>query len=130
MSPTRARILLLDEHRPSLAVLKLVLTGRGHVCECVETAEEALKAMASFAPDIVLYEWHLSRATGRGFARAARSIAARQHRRIVIVAISTQEEPEHFRATEDVDDYLTKPYQGDSLDRVIEHAIVALRRRT
>lgn len=126
MSPARARILLLDEHRP---VLKLVLVGRGHVCDAVDTAADALRSVASFDPDVVLYEWHLSRATGRGFARAARSIAARQHRRIVIVAISTQEEPEHFRATEDVDDYLTKPYQGHSLDRVIEHALVTLRRR-
>lgn len=130
MSPSRARILLLDQHRPSLAVLKLALVGRGHVCEAVETAEDALRSVVSFEPEIVLYEWHLSYATGRGFARAARSIATRDRRRIAIVAISTQEEPEHFRATEDVDDYLTKPYQGENLDRVIEHAIVAVRRRT
>jgi len=53
-STNTCRILILDDHALSRRALLGAFRLRGHVCDEVDTAEAALAAIETFAPDVVL----------------------------------------------------------------------------
>jgi len=117
VSGSRRRVLLVDDHRPSLMVLRHAVTTRGNKVEMAESADNAITAIPTFRPDLVLYEWNLRGGVGLGLARQLRVAAGRS--RMIIVSVSTMDEPDDFREREDVDGYLVKPFDGAALDRVL-----------
>ena len=107
------KVLIVDDHAPSVAVLSHALASRGYKCEAVCDAAEAVACVGSFEPDVVFYEWRLEAGSGLGLAkqlRAASTIA------ITVIALSTHDQPDDFCATEGVDVYLTKPFNVTELD--------------
>src|SRR5689334_22117585 len=54
----RVKVLVVDEHGPSISVLCHVLSSFGHTCMGVASAAEALDSVVSFEPDVVVYEWN------------------------------------------------------------------------
>jgi len=115
----RHRILVLDEHDLSRAVLRALLVRDGYECCEVETFTAALTAIETFDPHIVIYEPHLRAACCVGIARSFRSRARARGRSLVLIAISALDEPEDFRSREDVDAYLTKPFRAEELHEVL-----------
>jgi DNA-binding response OmpR family regulator len=113
------RVLVLDDDAGSRRITKYVLEQAGHVCEVVENARSALAAMATFAPDVVLYEWDLRGDAGIGLASRLRAVSARLGRALIVIAASAVDEPSAFRAREGVDDYFTKPLDLGVLARLI-----------
>jgi len=111
------RILVVDDHGPSIAVLCHALTSRGHTCEGVRTATDALRCVDRFQPQVVLYEWNLRDGGGLGLASrlraASRSVA-------IVIVLSALNEPDEFCATEHVDAYLTKPFDVSQLESVLQ----------
>ena len=110
------KILVVDDHGPSIAVLCHALTSRGHACEAVSSATDALDCVGRFQPQVVFYEWNLR--DGRGLGLAARLRAASQSVAFVI-ALSTLNEPDEFRNSEHVDAYLTKPFDVGQVESVL-----------
>lgn len=106
MQYQRLKILIVDEHPPSVAVLSLALTSRGYVCEAASTAAEALACAVQFQPHVVIYEWDLHGGDGPGLAQRLREASAAL---VMVIALSARDEPEQFRQTERVDAYVTKP---------------------
>lgn len=117
----RARVLVVEQHKASAAVLRLMLASRGHSCEVAETIEQALDYVRIFRPHVVFYEWF--QPGGRDFARAARSIAESGERRLAVITLSTQEEPPDFRETAEVHGYIVKPYRAEEIEAVIASAM-------
>ena len=113
------RVLVLDDNATSQTITKYVLEGAGHVCEVVATARAALAAIATFTPDVVLYEWDLRGDAGIGLAAQLRERSGRLARALVVIAVSVIDEPSEFRARESVDDYFTKPLDLGALARLI-----------
>jgi CheY-like chemotaxis protein len=109
------RVLIVDEHGPSIAVLFHALTSRGFTCERACSAELALARVASFQPDVVIYEWNLS-AGGRGLPQRLRAASTRA---LAVIALSTLDEPAGFREMEQVDAYLMKPLDVAQLDSLM-----------
>jgi len=112
------RILVLDEHYASALVLRLALEERGHVCRITTSADEALGQVVVFQPHLVLYEWKLRDRTGIGLADRLRSVADKACIPEIVV-LSTQTEPDGFRAREHVDAYFVKPFGADELDALL-----------
>lgn len=110
------KILILDEHAPSIAVLAIALTSRGYACEAASTAAEAIAYAAQFHPDVVIYEWDLHNDTGRGLARRLRDASGTVMK---VIALSARDEPVDFRQSERVDGYVTKPVDLRSLEALL-----------
>jgi two-component system, OmpR family, response regulator len=110
------RVLIVDDHAPSVAVLALALTSRGYTCEAVSDAAEAVECVARFEPDVVFYEWRVEGGSGLGLADRLR---AASRAAITVIALSTHDEPDDFCANEGVDAYLTKPFDMMELDCVL-----------
>lgn len=117
------RSLIVDDHPPSLIVLRLALESRGHWCQDATTISRALVWLATSWPDIVFFEWRLRAGNAHGFARDLRALAADRGDLPLIVALSTQPEPEGFRAREAVDAYLVKPLVPAQLDAVLQGVV-------
>jgi DNA-binding response OmpR family regulator len=113
----RARLLLLDDHRESLAALAIALAHRGFHCETVTNAADASTRCRIFAPDIVVYEWRLRAGPVLGLARTLRTIAS--DRTVVVIVASWLDEPPDFARTEGVDAYLTKPLDLTTLETLL-----------
>lgn len=114
---SQLRILVLDEHAPSMSVLRHALRSRGYTCKGATTIAEALELAVALQPDVVLYEWHLRDDAGRGLANRLR--AASNHSVRLMVAVSTLDEPEGFCASECVDAYLTKPFHIEQVEALL-----------
>ena len=112
------RVLIIDEHGPSIAVLLHVLEARGCTCMAVSTATEALDCIAAFQPDVVVYEWLRRDGAGEGLAKRLRDASTAVR---TVIALSAHDEPDGFRESEHVDDYLTKPFDAAQLESALEH---------
>ena len=110
------KILVVDDHGPSIAVLCHALRSRGYACEAVSTATDALNCVCRFQPQVVFYEWNLR--DGAGIGLAARLRAASRSVAFVIV-LSTLNEPDEFCDSEHVDAYLTKPFDVGQVESVL-----------
>ncbi len=115
-SPHARRILVLDDHAGSRAVMCRALELRGYVCWEASDEASARSVIAASTPDVVLFEWHLERRPARGLAARLRGLARTPMR---VIAVSTMDEPADFRDQEGVDGYLTKPIDLDALDRIL-----------
>lgn len=84
--------------------------------------------MSSFRPHVVLYEWNLRNSVGTGLARSIRGAAVGTGP--MVIALSTLDEPEGFRLSEEIDGYLTKPFQVELLDAFVTKAALVGGRRS
>lgn len=123
---TLFKILIVDEHPPSLAVLAYALASRGYACEAACTAGEALARVAAWQPNVVVYEWDLREGDGRGLARRFRAASPSV---TMVISVSAHNEPEDFRDSEQVDGYLIKPFDVEQLERLITAPSYAERSR-
>ncbi len=113
----RSRVLVLDEHAGSRAVMGFALQQLGCTQLAVDTCEAALAALDTFLPHAVIYEWNLRKGSGLGLARRLRERS--KDRRLSIVAVSSLDEPSDFRVREPVDAYLTKPFRAAELATIV-----------
>lgn len=103
------RILLVDEHVPSLRSMSYALSLCGHVCDWAESAGAAMVAIDGFAPECVVLEWNLKSGSGFGLARALRERSTALGRPLIIFAVSAVDEPNGFATREGIDQYFVKP---------------------
>lgn len=115
----RRRILVVDEHRGSRLVMCHRLTSRGFVVRAASTPDDAIEAIGTFRPDVVLLEWIFRGTGGFDVARKLRREGEKLAISFLLIATSTQDEPEGFRAAEDCDGYLVKPIVVADLDQLL-----------
>lgn len=86
------------------------------------SAHEAIAEIANLDPALVLYEWHTRDSSAAGFPRRIRAASTRSRQGMMVVAVSSQDEPEGFTHAEDVDAYLTKPYRIEAIEALLNRA--------
>lgn len=112
----RPTILLCDDETPIRQVLRTQLTARGYSVHEAASGEEAIRAVSTIEPDVVLLDLGLPDIDGIEVTRRLR-----QRTRIPIVVLSVRAGESDKIAALDAgaDDYLTKPCQpGDLLERI------------
>jgi DNA-binding response OmpR family regulator len=121
------KVLVVDEHYPSVAVLCHALTSHAYICIGVTSAAAALDVILSFRPDAVVYEWNLRDGKGIGLAKRLRDLSPQE---IMLIALSALDEPENFCANEQVDAYVTKPFDLAQLESMFARGVRGQANRT
>ncbi len=123
MSETHVRLLVVDDERPIRKFLRAALEGQFDVSEAVN-GEEALAAVVSFRPDIIILDLGLPDLDGVEITRRLR-----EWTQIPIIVISVREQEQEKIAALDAgaDDYLTKPF---GVGELVARLRAALRRST
>ncbi len=121
MSETQTRLLVVDDERPIRKFLRASLEGEFNVNEATN-GEEALAAVISFRPDIIIMDLGLPDLDGVEITRRLR-----EWTQIPIIVISVREQEQEKIAALDAgaDDYLTKPF---GVGELMARLRVALRR--
>ena len=117
-----ARILLVDDEVSIQRAVGPLLRSRGYDVEVAESGEDALRIVASQAPDLIVLDLGLPDVEGTEVCRRVRAEST-----VPIIVLSARgAEAEKVRALElGADDYVTKPFGPDEL---VARIRVALRR--
>lgn len=110
------RILVVDDEPQIQRFLKLGLEAGGFAVSSAATAAEAIKAIASSAPDLVLLDLGLPDLDGKDVIRQARAFS-----QVPIIIVSARDrEAEKIEALDlGADDYVNKPFGiGELLARI------------
>lgn len=118
------RILVVDDHRPTIELMRLTLTSFGHSVLSATSVPEALRVVAADHPDVILSDLHFSSTAGsaddgHALARAVRSGSGPG--RVGMLAITGAAAPAELQAALDsgFDGVVVKPFAVESLlDRI------------
>jgi two-component system, OmpR family, response regulator len=113
------RVLVVDDYRDSRYVTCVALGLRGHTCGHVGSSRDALEAIGTFRPDVVVLEWALRDGSGIGLATRLRDVSAEHGIALRVIAASSQDEPNGLSAAEGFEAYLSKPVSMDELDDLL-----------
>jgi serine phosphatase RsbU (regulator of sigma subunit)/CheY-like chemotaxis protein/anti-sigma regulatory factor (Ser/Thr protein kinase) len=109
-------ILLVDDHRESLAALRAVLEPLGEPLELAESGEQALRALLHIECSVILLDVRMAGMDGLQTARIIRSRPATRHIPIIFMTAQSSELAEITRAYESgAVDYVVKPFEPEIL---------------
>ncbi|HEX4883693.1 MAG TPA: CHASE domain-containing protein [Casimicrobiaceae bacterium] len=125
------RVLVVDDEQDVRDVLRLVLEQRKAVAHCVDSAQEAMAALASFRPDVLVSDIGMPRTNGYEMMRAIRALPAARGGRVPAVALTAYARDEDRREAlaAGFQRHLAKPVQPDTLAAVVAALVAQARTR-
>jgi PAS domain S-box-containing protein len=127
LSLARWRVLVVDDNVDAATTLQVLVKSDGHETLVVHDGFEALRAVASFKPDIVFLDIGMPGIDGYEVARRLRDgDVARQ---LVIVAVSGWKVPEARWREAGFDFHLAKPVHQAAIRKLLESQPVAAAHR-
>lgn len=116
------RVLVVDDEPQIRRALRVALTGHGYQVEIADDGEQALIALASRVPDVVVLDLVMPGIDGFEILRQTRTWS-----QVPIIVLSARgQERDKVRALDlGADDYLTKPF---GMNELLARVRVALRR--
>lgn len=115
-----AKIIIVDDDRTTSDLLKMLFELDGFNVVLVSRGNDVLSAAEQHHPDLILMDYHLNDIQGVEVLRRLRQHPTLQHIPIVIGSGMNVEE-EVMRAG--ADHFLIKPYDPDSLTRLMRQII-------
>lgn len=101
-------VLVVDDDRPTLALVSMLLSSAGYRAETVTSADAALSAIARRVPDLVLLDILMPRMDGYAAAREIRRLIGND---IPIVALTGRAEKNRGMAAEaGFNGWIEKPF--------------------
>jgi CheY-like chemotaxis protein len=116
---TNETILIVDDNAANLKLARVVLATEGYDVHTANDAEDALRAIASCSPRLILMDIQLPGMDGLELTRRLKSNSERAH--IVIVALTAyamKGDDEKARAA-GCDGYVTKPIDPETLPGIV-----------
>lgn len=105
----RARLLVVDDNPTNLKLAAEVLEASGYVVDRAEDAEEALVAIHSRAPDLILMDVALPRKDGLALTRELKAAPATKHIPIIALTAFAMKGDEQKALEAGCDGYVAKP---------------------
>jgi two-component system KDP operon response regulator KdpE len=106
------RILVVDDEPQLRRVMRTALTTNGYVVLDARSGEEALHAVRTDPPDLILLDMNMP---GMGGLAACAAIRAISDAGIIILSVRGSEQDKIAALDAGADDYMTKPYSLDEL---------------
>lgn len=126
MTGSNPRVLVVDDEKPILRVLKSTLVTSGLEVMTAETAAAALQMIAQSSPDLILLDLGLPDMDGKKVIQALREWTETP----IVVLSARHEENERISALDlGADDYVTKPFHMGELQARLRTALRHAERR-
>lgn len=112
-SPRRPSLLVVEDDSELSLGLESYFSQAGYQVEVVDRGDEALKAIRSTDPDVVLLDWRLPEKTGADVLREAREEGIDTP--AIITSVHTESTIRRRDGDPGADDYVAKPFDLDDL---------------
>jgi two-component system, cell cycle response regulator DivK len=122
---TGKSILIVDDNLANLKLARVLLDGEGYDTRTAENAEEALTALQSFNPDLILMDIQLPGVDGLELTRRLKAQQATKDIRIVALTAYAMVGDEQKARDAGCDGYITKPIDTRTLSDTIAHHLAA-----
>lgn len=113
------RILVVDDNPQNLKLARVILLGEGYEVMTATDAEEALKALDTFMPRVVLMDIQLPGMDGLELTRRLKADPKRCHIAIVALTAYAMKGDREKALLAGCDGYLPKPIDSDTLSRAV-----------
>jgi DNA-binding response OmpR family regulator len=110
-----AKVLLADSSVTIQKVVELVLKDKGFELKAVNSGGEALAALESFNPDMVIADVKLQDINGYELAEKVRSSALTQNVPVLLITGAFEPIDEDLREKSGANDSIIKPFESDDL---------------
>lgn len=115
------RVLVVDDYPGAADVVCVLLRLLGHESCAALTGEQALAAVASFDPDVIVLDLGLPDRSGLDVARTVRARAVRRPFIAAMTGSAANDDRVHSLAA-GIDMHVLKPASADNLTRIINAA--------
>ncbi|HRF58405.1 MAG TPA: response regulator [Fimbriimonadaceae bacterium] len=116
---SETRILVVDDERPIVQLLRLSLERQGYRVLTAFDGREALDVLDREAVDLMVLDWMMPYVDGLEVLQTVRRDPALAHLKIIMLSTLTQDEDIARGTQEGADRYLAKPFDPKELYRVI-----------
>jgi two-component system chemotaxis response regulator CheY len=115
------RVLVVDDSSTMRRIIVNTLKKLGHE-DTVEAGDgkEALRALQSAAPDVIVTDWNMPEMSGPQFVEAVRAQPAFAKTPVLMVTTQAAKEDVMIALQAGVNDYLIKPFTPDALKEKIQ----------
>jgi two-component system, cell cycle response regulator DivK len=120
-------ILIVDDNPQNLKLARVLLASEGYAVRTAVDAEDALRVLASFSPELILMDLQLPGMDGLTLTRQLKEDPARRH--IVIVALTAyaMKGDEAKAIAAGCDGYVTKPIDTDAFPQLVRDYLLGSR---
>ena len=109
------RILIADDEPNIVVSLEFLMKRKGHVVKVVGSGEDALNALADFAPDLILLDVMMPKMSGYDFCQKVRENPAWHGIRILMLSARGRDIDVTKGMAVGADAYVTKPFSTEDL---------------
>lgn len=112
-------ILVVDDNESNLRLMEALLVAEGYLVKTVMEAEEAMIALETFEPQLILMDLQLPGMDGLELTRLLKRDPPRRHISIVALTAYAMKGDEEKALAAGCDGYLTKPVDTRALPELI-----------
>jgi DNA-binding response OmpR family regulator len=120
---TDPRVLIADDDQDILRLISRRLSRRGYEVITAANGQEALDAMTPEAPDAVVLDWLMPKATGSEVCKRIKGDPATADIPVVLLTARATESDIEEGLASGADAYLTKPFDIYELDAMLRQVI-------
>ena len=117
-----SHLLIVENNKELKALMQQLLSARYHVV-AVDNSEEALEAIRSHEPDIIIADVMLPKTDGFELTRQIKHDEDYSHLPVILLTHKTQEEDPQSALSAGADDFITKPFKLKDLILHIDNLI-------
>lgn len=118
------KLLLADDSLTIQKVVELVLAHENFNIMAVSDGEQAVEALGSFAPDIILADIEMPKVNGYQLCEKVKSNAATVHIPVVLLAGAFEPFDEEYAKAVGADDYIIKPFESQELISKVKSLLI------
>jgi CheY-like chemotaxis protein len=117
-----AKILIVEDHPTMREAMRLVLEGEGFQIDEAPDGDQALEAVRSDHPDVVLLDMSIPGTSGPDVLAAVKADPSTAEVRVIVVT-ATGEEGRSAAMAGGADHYFTKPFSPIALLQAVEQVL-------
>lgn len=121
------KILVVDDQKTMRRIVKNLMNqlGVANVDEAID-GQSALQKLVQNRYDVILSDWNMEPMTGLEFLQYVRRDATYRHKHTPFIMITAETRPENIQEAikSGVDNYITKPFDADTLQTKVIQGII------
>ena len=125
--PSHMKILVVDDQKTMRRIIKNLI-HQLNVTNVDEASDgqDALQKLLQNRYDVILSDWNMSPMTGLEFLQYVRRDATYRHKQTPFIMITAETRPENIEEAvkSGVDNYITKPFDADTLQTKVIQGII------